>query len=130
MVRRNRLGRVRDFLLYVVVGLGMVAAVVLLAVFTRIVPDSLFKWLGFAAMTALVFGDTIRTSRRWWGQPRFWLLLGAFLGAQCGLGTLILWTVTKVPTILWAFLIPLDYVALNAYLGFFFGSWGGTELNH
>lgn len=122
MARRKTLGRIRDFLLYVVVGVGTVAAVALLAVFTRTVPDRLFKWLGFAAMTALVFGDTIRTTRRRWGSLRFWLLLGAFFAAQCGLGILLLWTVAKVPTMLWALLIPLNYIALSAYLGSFLDS--------
>jgi hypothetical protein len=67
-------------------------------------------------MTGLVFGDAIRINRPMWGQPRFWLLLGTVLVVQCVVGTMILLTVTKVPTVLWVFLIPLDYVAVGACL--------------
>lgn len=122
MTRRNRNGRIKDFLLYVAVGFGAVTAVTLLAVFTSTVPDLLFKWLGFAVVTALVFGDMIRTNRRWWRSSRFWLLLGAFFAVQCGFGVLLLWSVTKVPAILWVLLIPLNYIALSAYLGFLLDS--------
>jgi hypothetical protein len=108
--------------LYVAIAVVIYASIVLFVdhQFRTHQPTDLpLKWLGFAAMTALVFGDTIRINRRWWGQPRFWLLLGAFFGAQCALGIAILSTVTKMSTMVWAFLIPLDYVALSAYLGYF-----------
>ncbi len=118
----HRLGRIRDFLLYVVLGIALVAGVASLAVFTSTDPDRLFKWLGFAVMTALVFGDTIRVNRHLWRSLRFWLLLGAFFAVQCGLGILLLWTVTKVGAVLWALLIPLNYLALSTYLGFFLDS--------
>jgi len=96
----------------------MLAAVALSTVLP-IESNLLFKWVGFTTMTALVFGDAIRINRRCWRQRRFWLLLAVFFGAQCGLALVILGTVTKVPTIFWVFLIPLDYAALGAYLGFF-----------
>lgn len=53
--RRKGLSRVEDFVLYGVIGVGVVAAVALSAVFTTIESNLLVKWLGFAAMTALVF---------------------------------------------------------------------------
>jgi hypothetical protein len=36
-----------------------------------------------------------------------------------GLAFAILGTVTKVPTISWVFLVPLNYAALGAYLAYF-----------
>ena len=117
--RRKGLSRVEDFALYVVISIGILAAVALLAVYTTADSGVVFTSVGFGVMTVLVFGDTIRIGRRWWAQRRFWLLLGISLVAQCALGIALLWTVPKVSTMLWAYLIPLDYVALGAFLGFF-----------
>jgi hypothetical protein len=119
IARRTRKGGIRDFLLYTLIGIGAVTAVTLLAVFTRVEFDSLFKWLGFGIVTALVFGDTIRTNRRQWRSRRFWLFLGVFFAVQCGLGIPLLSTVTKVPAIYWGLFFPLDYGVLAAYLAFF-----------
>ena len=119
MARRTRKGRIKDFLLYTLVGIGSVTAVILIAVFTRVESDSLFKWLGFGVVTALVFGDTIRTNRCQWRNQRFWFFLGVFFAAQCGLGISLLSTVTKVPAIYWGLFFPLNYGVLAAYLAFF-----------
>jgi hypothetical protein len=117
--RRTRTGEVRDLLLYVLVGVGAVTGVSLVAVFTKVDFNSLFKWLGFGVVTALVFGDTIRTSLHHWRRRRFWVLLGIFFAVQCGLSIPLLWTVTKVPAIYWGLFFPLDYGALAAYLAYF-----------
>lgn len=118
MAHRDRLNRIRDFVVYTLVGVGAVAAVAGVALFTAMRLDQAFKWLGFAVMTAIVFGGAIHMNRRWWRIPRFWLLLSSFLAVQSALGAAILSAVTKVYTIVWAVLIPLDYFALGAYLAF------------
>jgi hypothetical protein len=111
--------RIKDFLLYTLIGIGVVTATSLFAFHTRVEVDSFFKWLGFGVVSALVFGDTIRTNRRQWRNQRFWVLVGVFLAVQSGLGIVLLSTVTKVPTIYWGLFFPLDYGVLAAYLAFF-----------
>jgi hypothetical protein len=53
-------------------------------------PNLPLKWLGFAGMTAIVFGNAIRACRRLWGKQRFWLFLGLFFAVHSGLGVLVL----------------------------------------
>jgi hypothetical protein len=105
--------------LYALVGVGWVTAVVLLAVYSGVEADPLVKWLGFAVVTALVFGDTVRANRRQWRNQRFWSLLGVFLAVQSAVGVLLLSAIGKVPPIYWGFFFPLDYGVLTACLAFF-----------
>jgi drug/metabolite transporter (DMT)-like permease len=122
MIHQTRRGEARDLLLYVLAGVGAVCTVTVIAVFTRLEFDPLFKWLGFGIVTAVVFGDTIRANRRHWKTRRFWWLLAAFFALQCAFGIPILWTATKVPAIYWAALLPLNYGVLAGYLALLLNS--------
>jgi hypothetical protein len=84
-------------------------------------PGLPLNWLGFAAMTLLVFGDAVRRMRRAWRTARLWLLLAAALGIQVGVGTLILWNAPQVSTMVWAALIPFDAFALAGFVHVFLG---------
>jgi hypothetical protein len=97
----------------------MVVGVVALAFHTEVAPHLVFKWIGFTVITGIVFGDTMRLNRRWWRERRFWLLLGTFFAIQCGVGLVVLGMVAKVPAMVWVIFMPLDYVALGAYLSYF-----------
>jgi len=77
------------------------------------------KWLGFAGMTAIVFGYAIRACRRLWGRPKFWVFLGLFFAVHSGLGVLLLMRVATAPWVLYGLLIGVEYLILAAYLGFF-----------
>jgi O-antigen ligase len=117
--RRSRRGAIRDLLLYILIGVGVFSALFLVAVFTEVEPEPFIKWLGFAVVTALVFGDTVRANRRQWRNQRFWSLLGVFLAVQSAVGVLLLSAIGKVPPIYWGFFFPLDYGVLTACLAFF-----------
>jgi len=120
--RQERAGRIRDLLLYTAIGVLIVAALSAFAVHqarTGGSPNLPLKWLGFAGMTAIVFGNTIRGSRPLWGRQRFWLLVGLFFAMHSGLGMFVLMRVPTVPLVLYGVLPGVEYVILAAYLDFF-----------
>jgi hypothetical protein len=85
-------------------------------------PNLPLKWLGFAGMTAIIFGYAIRACRRSWGKQKFWVLLGLFFAVHSGLGVFVLLRVATVPLVLYAVLTGIEYVVLASYLGFFLDS--------
>jgi hypothetical protein len=63
--------RLRDFCLYIVLSIAIVALVALLAVHqakTGQRPDVAFRWVAFALNTAFVFGYSLRGARTWLKQ--------------------------------------------------------------
>jgi hypothetical protein len=124
MAIRKKLRRATDFLLYGAIAIGVFASVFLLAwyqVRTHQPPGLPLKWLGFAGMTAVVFGYALQGTRRW-HSPRFWTLLAAFFAVHTGLGISVLWHVEQVPLAVYALLTAPEYVALASYLAFFMDS--------
>jgi len=83
-------------------------------------PNLPWKWLGFAGMTAIVFGYAIRACRQSWGKQKFWALLGRFFAVHSGLGVFVLLRVPVVPLVLYAVLTALNTSFSAAYLVF---SW-------
>ena len=71
------------------------------------------NWIGFGAVTAMVFADSLR-DRQLRQRPRFWLAISVVCLAQCLLGALILWRMSNLPTLWWALFLPLDYMAIGA----------------
>jgi hypothetical protein len=111
--------RLRDLLMYVGIAVGIYGSIVAFAAYqvrTNQSPGLPLKWLGFAAITALVFGDAIRVNRSSQRRARFWLLLGGLLSLQCAVGITLLLSVARVPTLVWLLFLPLDYVAVGTCL--------------
>ena len=120
--QRSRSARAKDLLLYVAIGIAIVALLWVFAVHqarTGGSPNLPLKWLGFAGMTGVVFGYAIRACRRSWRKPRFWALLSIFFAVHSGLGVLILMKVQEVPLLLYAVLTGPEYLLFAAYLAFF-----------
>jgi hypothetical protein len=70
--------RSRDFVLYILVGLGVVLAFSMLALGPREYwPDD--KWVPFALVTALLFGYPVRWYRRFLRSAKFWTLHLGFM---------------------------------------------------
>ncbi|HVH88328.1 MAG TPA: hypothetical protein VM912_16530 [Terriglobales bacterium] len=125
MPRQARLGRIREWLLYVAIAVLIVVSVWMFALHqarTGGSPNLALKWLGFAGMTAIVFGCAIRASRRIWGKQTFWRLLALFFAVHSGLGVFLLLRVPTVPLVLYAVLTAIEYAALAAYLSYFLDS--------
>ena len=113
--------RTRDMLLYVLVAILIVAAAWMFAIHeanTGGSPNLPLKWLGFAGMTAVVFGYSIRACRREWRRERFWLLLSTFGAVHLFLGVFLIARASVVPLLIYAVLTGPEYVLLAAYLGF------------
>jgi hypothetical protein len=122
MPRQSRSGRIKDGLLYVAIAVLIVISVWMFAMHqarTGGSPNLPLKWLGFAGMTAIVFGYAIRACRQSWGKQKFWMLLGLFFAVHSGFGALILTRVSTVSLMLYAVLTGPEYLLLAAYLGFF-----------
>lgn len=122
---KTRWGRARDFLLYVAIAISIVILAFAYAFHLAKTGGSQYstlKWLGFAGITAIVFGNAIRSYRRPWGRRKFWVLLGLFFAVHCGLGVVLLMRVATAPWVLYAVLTGPEYVLLAAYLGFFLDS--------
>ncbi len=122
---KTRWGRARDFLLYVAIAISVVILAFAFAFHlakTGGSPYSTLKWLGFAGITAIVFGNAIRSCRRLWGRRKFWVLLGLFFAVHSGLGVFLLMRVATAPWVLYALLAGPEYVVLALYLGFFLDS--------
>lgn len=122
MPRQSRSGGIKDWLLYVAIAVLIVISVWMFAMHqarTGGSPNLPLKWLGFAGMTAIVFGYAIRAGRQSWRKQKFWALLGLFFAAHSGLGVFVLLRVPVVPLVLYAVLTGIEYVVLAAYLGFF-----------
>jgi hypothetical protein len=120
--RQARPGRIKDWLIYVAIAVRIVASIWMFEmhqVKTGGSPNLPLKWLGFAGMTAVVFGYAIRACRRSWGKRRFWVLLGIFFVVHAGLGVSILMRVPTAPLLFYAVLTGPEYLLLAAYLGFF-----------
>jgi hypothetical protein len=124
MVTRKVASRARDFVLYLAIAAAVFAAIWLSAGYQArngLEPGLPLNWLGFAAMTLIVFGDAVRSTRHASRTSRFWLLLAAALATQVGVGTLILRNAPRMSTLIWAVLIPLDGFTLAKFLRVFLG---------
>lgn len=114
--------KVSDWLFYVVIGVFVVAVVGVVAVRDADAGRSQglpLKWLGFAAVTGIVFGYAIRAGRRSWRTRRFWFLIAVFFGAHLAVGVFVLARVDRVALSFYALLTGVEYAGLTAYLGLF-----------
>ncbi len=117
---RTTLMKLKDLLLYCVIGVLVAGTAMLLGIYrarARLSPGLSVKWLGFAIMTAFVFGNAIRYSRPAWGSPKFWMLLVLFSILHFGLGFLVVSKLANVGLIHFALATPVEYFALTACLG-------------
>lgn len=122
---KTRWGRARDFLLYVAIAISIVILAFAYAFHLAKTGGSQYstlKWLGFAGITAIVFGNAIRSCRRLWARRKFWVLLGLFFAVHSGLGVVLLMRVATAPWVLYAVLAGPEYVVLAMYLGHFLDS--------
>ena len=122
MLRQPRSRRIKDWLLYIAIAVVIVISVWMFAMHQAEdgrLSELPLKWLGFAGMTAIVFGYAIRGCRQSWEKQKFWVLMGLFFAIHCGLGVFVLLRVPVMPLVFYAVLTGIEYIVLAAYLGFF-----------
>ena len=115
-------GRAKDLLSYIAIATFVVASVVLFAAHQAKVGGSPYlplKWLGFAAMTAIVFGYGIRNNRANWIDSRLWILLVIFAILHFSLGVTILLRTAVVGMIFYGVATGVEYLLLSMYLAYF-----------
>ena len=120
-MKQGTVSRIRDFGVYVAIAIAVYVAIVLFAFnTTQPISDFEFNWIGLAGVTVVVFGETIRTSRRLWREARFWYVIATALIAQLGLGTAGLWRAPRLSTVIWGCVIfPASFAALQVCIGHF-----------
>lgn len=111
--------RLRDVLLYVIIGLSIGVMAFTLGVYqaeTSRRPENLLKWAGFSIMTLLVFSWAVREHRPRSVNSQFYKLLGLFAVIHVVLWVSLLLRTTI--TSLFPFIIatPLEYFLLSFIL--------------
>ena len=103
--------RLLELALEVLVGLGIVAAVIL---YTEIGPFSWMPsahWWVLAGMTALLVWTTINHYRHAWRRPGFWLGIAGLLTVHC-----VAWTVVILRTGAWGLIWFVPPTILEAVI--------------
>jgi hypothetical protein len=120
--REVRPGRTKDFLLYTAIAILILVAASTFGFHQGKTGGSAelpLKWMGFAGMTAIVFGYGLRACRREWRVAKFWLFFGLFFVLHALLGTIVLLRVTLIPLVTFGALTGIEYVILAKYLEYF-----------
>jgi|SRR6185312_13171853 cation transport ATPase len=105
---KNRSHRVRDFFLYIAIGVAFAALAIVLGVRqakTGQRADLAFKWIAFALNTACVFGTSIRATRPWLKKHKLWAVLAILLLLHGTIGALVISRLERIPLIWY---VPVD----------------------
>lgn len=73
MNKRTNSNRVRDFVLYLVIGIALLALIFAIAAF-GVNGDLFVEWFSLAVFTLLLFGYFIAGSRPLWKRSKFWVV--------------------------------------------------------
>jgi hypothetical protein len=109
--------RVRDYVIYVSIGLAIVGFGIWHA--DRgggDLPESAWKWIGLAVTTPILFGYAVVEYRRDWRQARFWGIILALLMIHLGLFSIVLSHVKSWSWLGFVVLIPIESTGIGAAL--------------
>jgi len=113
---KNRFHRVRDFFLYIVIGVAVAALAILLGVHqakTGQRPDLAFKWIAFALNTAFVFGSSVRATRPLLRKPTLWAVLAVLFLLHGIMGALVISRLERIPLIWY---VPVDAAEIAFFI--------------
>jgi peptidoglycan/LPS O-acetylase OafA/YrhL len=99
--------RVRDFVLYIVIGLAFVGVLIAVAR-SSVSHDAFIKWGGLAFMTAVLFGYFISKSGQFLREWKFWALTAILLSVHLAAFAVILTHVDEWK-LLWFVGMAIEY---------------------
>jgi hypothetical protein len=113
----NRSHRVRDFFLYIVIGVAVAALAILLGVHQAKKPvsgpDLPFKWIAFALNTAFVFDSSLGATRPWLKRPKLWEVLAILFLLHGTIGALVISRFERIPLIWY---VPVDAAEIALFI--------------
>jgi len=109
--------RIRDFALYIAIGLLVGLSTMWLASHTgRSSAGKIFKWLGLAANTLIVFGYTIKFNHVLWKRRSFWVTVFLMLFVHLFAFVIVLRLVDAFRSIWWIVIVPIEYFIVGTLL--------------
>jgi hypothetical protein len=110
--------RLIDFVLYITIGLALVAFAAIYAIHavrTGGKGELPLKWIGLVGETAVLFGYVGRAMRPYWRNGRFWAGFLGFFAAHSVVYIIVLLRTEQFPLLWFVFIGYLEWAAL-AYL--------------
>ena len=117
--RRPWRSRLRDLAVYCAIGVGLVSLIIIYGNYQLSHHEQgglPLKWIGFAILTALVFGNTVRFSPDRRHSRRFWTTWAILLAAHLAGGILILLRITRIGMLQFFIILPFEYILLDRLL--------------
>jgi hypothetical protein len=109
--------RICDFVLYIAIGLLAGTSIMWLAFHTdRSGAAKIFKWLGLAANTLIVFGYTIKENRIFWKRGSFWWMMSLLLFVHLSVFVTVLCRIDELRPFWWIVIIPMESVVVGIVL--------------
>jgi hypothetical protein len=103
--------RLRDFLLYIVIGIGVVTGALLLAVFAPNISRTWFMFIGATVFLCMFISKMYWQYRR---SAKLWALLILFLVVHIVVYTITFASLRQFPTILFLFAVPIEIMVVAA----------------
>jgi len=102
--------RVRDFVLYIAIGLAFVGVLIVVAQM-GVSQDVYIRWGGLALNTAILFGYFIADSRQFFRRWQFWALTAVLLSVHLA-GFIVVLTHVAEWKLLWFMVILFEFPVL------------------
>ena len=103
--------RIVEYVVAILIGVGVVGAVILYAEVGPFAWMPSLRWWGLAANTALLVWVTLKSFRRYWHQRSFWLTMTAFICIH-----LLAWSAVLLSASEWGLLWFLPPLIIEAGL--------------
>jgi hypothetical protein len=109
--------RVRDFAIYISIGLGLVGFGMWYAESGGKGPsESALKWIGLAVNTPILFGYAASEYRGDWRQARFWVVILGLVAVHLGIFSIILTHVRHWGWLGFIVLFPIEQSGIEGVL--------------
>src|SRR5579864_6466814 len=108
--------RVRDLLLEISIGITIVVAIAVYAIYVPPVYRFSARWAALAMFTPIIFGYPLRWHRQHWRVGTFWLMFSALLVIHLASLIVVLRMMEHFGWLWFAILVPLEWSIINSIL--------------